>query len=144
MQKIIIVIYHNNPFFFFIILLFLTIPYTKQGMPYPKNVETAKQVENIIRDQGAIPATIAILNGKVHIGLEEEKLDELGRLGHQAVKASRRDLATVIAQKQAGATTVASTMILARRAGIPVFVTGGIGGVHRGADQCKKKKKKKK
>ncbi|KAI9302451.1 Indigoidine synthase A family protein [Cunninghamella echinulata] len=105
------------------------------GMPYPKNVETAKQVENIIRDQGAIPATIAILNGKVYIGLEEEKLDELGRLGHQAVKASRRDLATVIAQKQAGATTVASTMILARRAGIPVFVTGGIGGVHRGADQ---------
>ncbi|CAO3617242.1 unnamed protein product [Cunninghamella blakesleeana] len=105
------------------------------GMPYPQNVETAKQVESIIRDQGAIPATIAILNGKIHIGLEEDKLDELGRLGHKAIKASRRDLATVLAQRQSGATTVASTMILARRAGIPVFVTGGIGGVHRGADQ---------
>ncbi|KAI8084485.1 pseudouridine-5'-phosphate glycosidase [Halteromyces radiatus] len=105
------------------------------GMPYPQNVETARVVESIVRDQGAIPATIAILNGHVHIGLDKDALEELGKIGPKAVKASRRDLAPVIALKQSGATTVASTMMLARAAGIPVFVTGGIGGVHRGADQ---------
>ncbi|ORX61440.1 Indigoidine synthase A like protein [Hesseltinella vesiculosa] len=105
------------------------------GMPYPQNVETARSVEAIVRDQGAVPATIAILDGHVHIGLEPEQLDRLGKLGHQAIKTSRRDLAVVLGQRRSGATTVASTMILARAAGIPVFVTGGIGGVHRGAEQ---------
>ncbi|CAO3651887.1 unnamed protein product [Mucor hiemalis] len=105
------------------------------GMPYPQNVETAKAVENIIRKQGAVPATIAILDGKVHIGLTDETLEHLGKTGLKAQKASRRDLPVVLAQKKVGATTVASTMILARAAGIPVFVTGGIGGVHRGAEQ---------
>ncbi|KAI9363572.1 pseudouridine-5'-phosphate glycosidase [Pilaira anomala] len=105
------------------------------GMPYPQNVETAKAVEDIIRQQGAIPATIAILDGKVHIGLTDENLEQLGKVGYKAQKASRRDLSVVLAQKKVGATTVASTMILARMAGIPVFVTGGIGGVHRGAEQ---------
>ncbi|KAL7318995.1 hypothetical protein PS15m_002172 [Mucor circinelloides] len=105
------------------------------GMPYPQNVETAKAVENIIREQGAIPATIALLDGKVHIGLTDETLEHLGKIGSKAQKTSRRDLSVVLSQKRAGATTVASTMILARAAGIPVFVTGGIGGVHRGAEQ---------
>lgn len=126
-------------------------------MPYPQNVETAKAVEDIIRDQGAIPATIALLDGKVHIGkkkemtwknylslihtliigLTDETLELLGKVGIGAQKASRRDLSVVLAQKKVGATTVASTMILARAAGISVFVTGGIGGVHRGAESCK-------
>ncbi|KAF1797307.1 pseudouridine-5'-phosphate glycosidase [Mucor lusitanicus] len=105
------------------------------GMPYPQNVETAKAVENIIREQGAIPATIALLDGKVHIGLTDETLEHLGKIGPKAQKTSRRDLSVVLSQNKAGATTVASTMILARAAGIPVFVTGGIGGVHRGAEQ---------
>lgn len=107
-------------------------------MPYPQNVETAQQVESIIKAQGAEPATIAILDGQVHIGLDEARLEQLGKIGAKATKASRRDLATVMAHGAAGATTVASTMFLARAAGIPVFVTGGIGGVHRGADQCKR------
>ncbi|KAG2237127.1 hypothetical protein INT48_004629 [Thamnidium elegans] len=97
--------------------------------------ETAKAVEAIIRQQGAIPATIAILDGKVHIGLTDESLEQLGKVGPKAQKTSRRDLSVVLSQKRVGATTVASTMILARSAGIPVFVTGGIGGVHRGAEQ---------
>ncbi|KAI8139956.1 Indigoidine synthase A family protein [Fennellomyces sp. T-0311] len=105
------------------------------GMPYPQNVETAHAVQNIVRSEGAIPATIAILNGRVHIGLQDDELEQLGKMGAQAVKTSRRDLALVLSQGLSGATTVASTMILARAAGIPVFVTGGIGGVHRGADQ---------
>ncbi|KAI7861607.1 pseudouridine-5'-phosphate glycosidase [Spinellus fusiger] len=105
------------------------------GMPYPQNVETATQVETIIREQGATPATIALFDGRVHIGLTREELERLGKYGTQAQKTSRRDLPTVLAKGCVGATTVASTMFLARSAGIPVFVTGGIGGVHRGADQ---------
>ncbi|CEG66759.1 hypothetical protein CU097_004713 [Rhizopus azygosporus] len=105
------------------------------GMPYPQNVETARSVEAIVREQGAIPATIAILNGKVHIGLNDDQLDYFGKNGPAAIKASRRDLPVILAQGKSGATTVASTMILARAAGIPVFVTGGIGGVHRGASE---------
>ncbi|ORE10945.1 indigoidine synthase A-like protein [Rhizopus microsporus var. microsporus] len=105
------------------------------GMPYPQNVETARSVEAIVREQGAIPATIAILNGKVHIGLNDDQLDYFGKNGPAAIKASRRDLPVVLAQGKSGATTVASTMILARAAGISVFVTGGIGGVHRGASE---------
>ncbi|KAI8882176.1 erwinia chrysanthemi IndA protein-like protein-like protein [Backusella circina FSU 941] len=104
------------------------------GMPYPQNVETAKAVESIIREQGAIPATIAVLDGKVHIGLDDDSLDYLGKYGAKAHKTSRRDLPVVLAQNKVGATTVAGTMVLARAAGIPVFVTGGIGGVHRGAE----------
>ncbi|CDH53349.1 indigoidine synthase a family protein [Lichtheimia corymbifera JMRC:FSU:9682] len=105
------------------------------GMPYPQNVETARAVQDIVRDNGAIPATIAILKGRVHIGLDDDTLETLGKLGAEAQKTSRRDLASVVAQGKSGATTVASTMILARAAGIPVFVTGGIGGVHRGAEK---------
>ncbi|KAI8381254.1 erwinia chrysanthemi IndA protein-like protein-like protein [Radiomyces spectabilis] len=105
------------------------------GMPYPQNVETARQVEDIVRQQGAVPATIALLDGKVHIGLTDEMLEKLGSIGLKAHKASRRDLPIVMAQRLPGATTVASTMFLARAAGIPLFVTGGIGGVHRGAEQ---------
>ncbi|ORY96410.1 pseudouridine 5'-phosphate glycosidase [Syncephalastrum racemosum] len=104
------------------------------GMPYPQNVATARSVEAIVREQGAIPATIAILEGQVHIGLDPKRLELLGKLGQKAQKTSRRDVPVVVAQGGFGATTVASTMILARAAGIPVFVTGGIGGVHRGAE----------
>ena len=103
------------------------------GMPYPKNVETALTVEQIIRDQGAIPATIAILNGRLKVGLSHEEIEMLGKAG-DVVKASRRDIPFIIAKKLNGATTVASTMILAQLAGIKVFATGGIGGVHRGAE----------
>ena len=103
------------------------------GMPYPKNVETALSVEQIIRDQGAIPATIAILNGRLKVGLSHEEIEMLGKAG-DVVKASRRDIPFIIAKKLNGATTVASTMILAQLAGIKVFATGGIGGVHRGAE----------
>ncbi|CAO3672163.1 unnamed protein product [Umbelopsis vinacea] len=105
------------------------------GMPYPQNVETALAVEAIILKNGAVPATIAILDGKVHIGLDEEELDRLGRFGTKARKTSRRDLPFVLSNSLTGATTVAGTMILAHAAGIPVFVTGGIGGAHRGAEQ---------
>ena len=107
------------------------------GMPYPTNVQTAKEVEAIIRNHGAVPATIAILNGKIHIGLSDENLEWLGCPENRdsITKVSRRDLAFVLAQGQSGATTVAATMICAQLAGIHVFVTGGIGGVHRGAEQ---------
>ncbi|KAI9298628.1 erwinia chrysanthemi IndA protein-like protein-like protein [Neoconidiobolus thromboides FSU 785] len=105
------------------------------GMPYPQNVETAAEVEGIIREQGSIPATIALLNGNVHIGLEKEQLNMLGEAGLKARKVSRRDLSYTISEKLIGATTVASTMILAHKVGIPIFVTGGIGGVHRGAEK---------
>lgn len=104
------------------------------GMPYPKNVEMAKTVEQIIRDNGAVPATIAIMDGKFKIGLEEEDL-ELLATAENVAKVSRRDLANVFATKQIGATTVATTMIGAKLAGIKVFVTGGIGGVHRGYEE---------
>jgi pseudouridylate synthase len=103
------------------------------GMPYPKNVETALMVEQIIRDHGAIPATIAILNGRLKVGLSHDEIELLGKVG-DVVKASRRDIPFIIAKGLNGATTVASTMILADLAGIRVFATGGIGGVHRGAE----------
>lgn len=103
------------------------------GMPYPQNVQTAREVEQIIRDNGAVPATIAIIDGKIKIGLSDEELEMFGNSAGVA-KASRRDLAYLIATKQLGATTVAATMIAAELAGISIFVTGGIGGVHRGAE----------
>jgi pseudouridine-5'-phosphate glycosidase len=103
------------------------------GMPYPQNVETARKVEQIIRDAGAVPATIAIMGGKICIGLSSEQLEQLGT-APDAIKVSRRDLAYVLSQRLLGATTVAATMICAQLAGIEVFVTGGIGGVHRGAE----------
>lgn len=102
------------------------------GMPYPQNVATAREVEQVIREAGAVPATIAIIDGKVCIGLSDEQLELLGST--PALKVSRRDLAYVLATRQLGATTVAATMICAQLAGIKVFVTGGIGGVHRGAE----------
>lgn len=103
------------------------------GMPYPQNVQTAREVEAVIREAGAVPATIAIIGGKICIGLSEEQLELLGS-SPEAIKVSRRDLAYVLAQGKLGATTVAATMICAALAGIEVFVTGGIGGVHRGAE----------
>jgi len=103
------------------------------GMPYPQNVEMANEVEQIIRDAGAVPATIAIIGGKICIGLSPEQL-ELLATSPDAMKVSRRDLPFVLSQSKLGATTVAATMICAELAGISVFVTGGIGGVHRGAE----------
>ncbi len=103
------------------------------GMPYPKNVETALKVEKIIRDHGAVPATIAILNGRLKVGLSPSEIETLGQ-AKDVVKASRRDIPFIIAKGLNGATTVASTMILADLARIRVFATGGIGGVHRGAE----------
>jgi pseudouridine-5'-phosphate glycosidase len=105
------------------------------GMPYPQNVDTAREVETIIREGGAVPATIAILGGKLMIGLSADELDYLGREGRNISKVSVRDLPYVVARKNNGATTVASTMRLAAMAGIAVFATGGIGGVHRGAEK---------
>jgi pseudouridine-5'-phosphate glycosidase len=105
------------------------------GMPYPQNVETAKRVEDQVRASGAVPATIAIMDGRLKVGLSSEEIDYLGRKGFEAVKASRRDIPFIISRKLTGATTVASTMIVAAMAGIPVFATGGIGGVHRGASE---------
>jgi len=104
------------------------------GMPYPRNVETALQVEEIIRDKGATPATIAILQGKLKVGLSREEIEYLGQ-SQTIAKASRRDIPFLVARQADGATTVASTMIIAALAGIKVFATGGIGGVHRGAQQ---------
>ena len=104
------------------------------GMPYPQNVETALQVEEIVRKNGAIPATIAILNGKLKVGLSKDEIDYLGKKGLDCTKASRRDIPFILAKGLDGATTVASTMIIAQMAGIKVFATGGIGGVHRGAE----------
>ncbi|PLR81347.1 pseudouridine-5-phosphate glycosidase [Bacillus canaveralius] len=103
------------------------------GMPYPQNVETAKEVESIIRKNGAVPATIAILNGKIKIGLSEDELEFLAK-SKDVAKASRRDLPYLVSNRKNGATTVAATMICASLAGIEVFVTGGIGGVHREAE----------
>ena len=104
------------------------------GMPYPRNVETALKVEQIIRDGGAIPATIAILGGRLKVGLSESEIEYLGKTPN-VIKTSRRDIPFIVAKKLDGATTVASTMILAAMAGIKVFATGGIGGVHRGAQE---------
>jgi pseudouridine-5'-phosphate glycosidase len=103
------------------------------GMPYPQNVQTAREVEQVIRDAGAVPATIAIINGRICIGLADDQLELLGQ-SKDAIKVSRRDLAYVLSSMKLGATTVAATMICAKLAGIEVFVTGGIGGVHRGAE----------
>ena len=104
------------------------------GMPYPQNVETALAVEQIIREQGAVPATIAILNGRLKAGLTKEEIEYLGKQGQAVTKASRRDLAALVARGADGATTVTTTMMIAHMAGIEIFATGGIGGVHRGAE----------
>lgn len=103
------------------------------GMPWPQNVQTAREVEQIVREGGAVPATIAVLDGKIRIGLSEAELELLGQ-SPEAMKLSRRDLAYALSARKLGATTVAATMICAALAGIRVFVTGGIGGVHRGAE----------
>ncbi|QOX63756.1 pseudouridine-5'-phosphate glycosidase [Anoxybacterium hadale] len=104
------------------------------GMPYPKNVETALNVERIIKENGAVPATIAIIKGRLKVGLTPEEIEYLGK-SHGVIKASRRDVPFAVAKGLDGATTVASTMIIANLAGIKVFATGGIGGVHRGAQE---------
>ena len=104
------------------------------GMPYPQNVETALSVEKIIRDAGAIPATIAIIKGKITVGLTPDEIEYLGKKGLNVIKASRRDLPVLLARGEDGATTVTTTMIGAALAGVKVFATGGIGGVHRGAE----------
>ena len=104
------------------------------GMPYPQNVETALRVEQTIRDAGAVPATIAIIGGRLKAGLSPAEIEHLGKSGRQVAKASRRDLPVLVARGQDGATTVTTTMIIAAMAGIKVFATGGICGVHRGAE----------
>lgn len=103
------------------------------GMPWPRNAETALRVEDEIRVHGAVPATIAIIGGRLKAGLSREQIEQLGRAGHAVAKVSRRDMALLVARQGTGATTVAATMIIAALAGIRVFATGGIGGVHRGA-----------
>ena len=105
------------------------------GMPYPQNVETALAVEQIIRDNGAVPATVAIIGGRLKAGLSKDEIEYLGKTGQAVTKVSRRDLPVIVAKGLDGATTVATTMIIAAMAGIPIFATGGIGGVHRGAQQ---------
>ena len=104
------------------------------GMPYPQNVETALNVERIIRENGAVPATIAIIGGRLKAGLTAEEIEYFGKKGQAITKASRRDLAVLCARGEDGATTVTTTMIIAHMAGIKIFATGGIGGVHRGAE----------
>ena len=104
------------------------------GMPYPKNVETALLVEQTIRDNGAVPATIAVLGGRLKAGLSRDEIEYLGKTGRKVAKASRRDLPVLVARGADGATTVTTTMIIAHMAGINIFATGGIGGVHRGAE----------
>ena len=104
------------------------------GMPYPQNVETALNVERIVRENGAVPATIAIIKGKITVGCSAEQIEYLGKKGLQVIKASRRDLPVLLSRGEDGATTVTTTMIGAALAGIRVFATGGIGGVHRGAE----------
>ncbi|MBQ2061755.1 MAG: pseudouridine-5'-phosphate glycosidase [Oscillospiraceae bacterium] len=104
------------------------------GMPYPQNVETALNVERILREGGAVPATVAIIGGRLKAGLTAEEIDYLGRTGAGVTKASRRDLPVLVAKKMDGATTVTTTMMIAAMAGIEIFATGGIGGVHRGAE----------
>ena len=104
------------------------------GMPYPQNVETALNVEKVIRENGAVPATIAILGGRLKAGLTPEEIEYLGKTGQAVTKASRRDLPVIVAKGMDGATTVTTTMMIAHMAGIKIFATGGIGGVHRGAE----------
>ena len=104
------------------------------GMPYPQNVETALNVERIIRENGAVPATIAVIGGRLKAGLTADEIEYFGKKGHAIAKASRRDLAVLCARGEDGATTVTTTMIIAHMAGIKFFATGGIGGVHRGAE----------
>ena len=104
------------------------------GMPYPKNVETALRVEEEVRKNGAVPATVAIIGGRLEAGLTKDEIEYFGKKGTLITKASRRDIPALIARKEDGATTVAATMIIAALAGIDVFATGGIGGVHRGAE----------
>ncbi len=135
---------HNNPLFLDIApevaraleqgkaVVALESTIISHGMPYPWNVETALTVEKTVRDNGAIPATIAILNGRIKVGLSIEELEHLGKSGSDVIKTSRRDIPFVVAQQKDGATTVAATMIVAAMAGISIFATGGIGGVHRG------------
>ncbi len=105
------------------------------GMPYPQNVETARAVEKIVLNEGATPATIAILGGRIKVGLSDTDIETLGKKGRAVIKVSRRDMPYIVSQGLDGATTVASTMIGAAMAGIKVFATGGIGGVHRGAGE---------
>jgi len=105
------------------------------GMPYPRNVETARMVEEAVRSAGAIPATIAVVDGRFRVGLAADEIDRLGQLSGGVVKASRRDLAPVVARRGLAGTTVAATMFIAELAGIEIFATGGIGGVHRGAEE---------
>ena len=104
------------------------------GMPYPKNVETALLVEQTIRENGAVPATIAVIGGRLKAGLSAEEIEYLGKAGRSVAKASRRDLPALVARGADGATTVTTTMMIACMAGIRIFATGGIGGVHRGAE----------
>ena len=104
------------------------------GMPYPQNVETALHVERTIRENGAVPATVAVIGGRLKAGLSEAEIEYLGSRGRAVAKASRRDLPVLVARGMDGATTVTTTMIIAHMAGIKVFATGGIGGVHRGAE----------
>lgn len=104
------------------------------GMPYPRNVETALLVEQEVKDNGAVPATIAVIGGRLKAGLSHEEIEYLGKAGRNVAKASRRDLPALVARKADGATTVTTTMIIAHMAGIKIFATGGIGGVHRGAE----------
>ena len=105
------------------------------GMPYPQNVETAYEVDKIIRAHGAVPATIGVINGEFIVGLNKEEIEYLGKHGAEVRKVSRRDISTCISKKLDGATTVSATMFFAEMAGISVFATGGIGGVHRGAEK---------
>ena len=104
------------------------------GMPYPKNVETAMLVEKTIRENGAVPATVAVIGGRLKAGLSPAEIEYLGKAGRNVAKASRRDLPVLVAQGCDGATTVTTTMMIAHMAGIQVFATGGVGGVHRGAE----------
>ncbi|HRX09545.1 MAG TPA: pseudouridine-5'-phosphate glycosidase, partial [Candidatus Limiplasma sp.] len=104
------------------------------GMPYPQNVETALHVEQTVRDHGAVPATVAILEGVLTVGINRDQIEYLGKSGTKIIKASRRDLPVLLSKGLSGATTVAATMIAAEMAGVKVFATGGIGGVHRGAE----------
>lgn len=105
------------------------------GMPFPQNLDMAREVEAVIRDNGAVPATIAIMDGQMRAGLSDADLERLAREGHSAAKASRRDMAALLAKGQMAGTTVATTMMIAKAAGVRVFATGGIGGVHRGASE---------
>jgi pseudouridine-5'-phosphate glycosidase len=127
-QEVVTAIQRNQP----VVALESTI--ISHGMPFPQNMETALRVEAIVRKNGAVPATIAILDGKFKVGLSTDEIRHLGQKGKEVVKASRRDIPYLISQGIDGATTVASTMIAAKMAGIKVFATGGIGGVHRGAE----------